>query len=146
MTAPSSRLKSVIEYVTVPMSAVDAPEGRSRNAVLSQVSPGGLRDVAVSAPFNMMASILRSHASFVRGHGVLVAFVEIVLRCYSDRTARTSHRRQNAEPRRVLCACTKCAPSEGVLGDSTASHGDDTAFLLRCERLYRVHLGVLQIF
>ena len=54
-----------------------------------------------------------------------------------------SDRRGNAEPRRALCACTKCAPWHGVLGDPTPSSGDATAIPRHSRRSHCAHLGVL---
>ena len=86
----------------------------------------------------MAAFLRRSYASPLRAHGVLVAPKETSLRCYCVAAANPlrshgahSDRRGNAEPRRALCACTKCAPWHGVLGDPTASSGDATAMPLR---------------
>ena len=81
----------------------------------------------------------RPCASSLRAHGVPVALWETSLRCYCAVTAtpRRSYGAHsdgsgNAEPRRALCACSKCAPWHGVLGDPTASSGDVTAMPRRC--------------
>ena len=80
------------------------------------------------------AFLRRPCASSLRAHGVPVALWETSLRCYCAVTAtpRRSYgahtdRSGNAEPRRALCACPKCAPWHGVLEDPTASSGDVTA-------------------
>ena len=98
----------------------------------------------------MAAFLRRSYASPLRAHGVLVAPYETSLRCYCVAAANPlrshgahSDRRGNAEPRRALCACTKCAPWHGVLGDPTASSGDATAMPRRSRRSHCAHLGVL---
>ena len=54
-----------------------------------------------------------------------------------------SDRRGNAEPRRALCACTKCALWHGILGDPTASSGDATAIPRSSRRSHCAHLDVL---
>ena len=62
--------------------------------------------------------------------GTLGDLTALLLRCRCEATAftRRSFRSPwDAEPRRALCACTKCAPWHGVLGDPTASSGDATA-------------------
>ena len=97
----------------------------------------------MQAPSPQAAFVRRPCASLGRAHGVPVALKEISLRCYSDPTVFLLRACHNAVPRRVLCACTKCTPSHGDLGDPTASNGDATEMLLRSRRPYGVHLGVL---
>ena len=58
-------------------------------------------------------------------------------------TARTSQHRENAEPRRALWTCPKCAPSPEDLDDHTASNGDATGMLLRSRRPCCAQPGVL---
>lgn len=42
------------------------------------------------------------------------------------------HAKQNADPRRVVCACAQST----LLSDPTASNEDAAALLRRCRRLY----------
>uniref|UniRef100_K1Q882 Mediator of RNA polymerase II transcription subunit 23 n=1 Tax=Magallana gigas TaxID=29159 RepID=K1Q882_MAGGI len=70
------------------------------------------------------ASTLRLAAFLERADGALVALLEILWRCHGDLTTLLWRVYQNAEPRRVLCACSKCAPSHGVLQCSRRSHCD----------------------
>lgn len=46
---------------------------------------------------------------------------------------------QNADTRRVLCVCSKCAPSHGVLDDPALTYEDAVAMLRRYIRLYCVY-------
>ena len=71
------------------------------------------------------------------------------LRCAANpRRSHGAHsdRRGNAEPRRALFACTKCAPWHGVLGDPHGvqwrCHGDATAIPRCSRRSHCAHLGV----
>ena len=49
--------------------------------------------------------------------------------CYGDRTEFPQRSFQNAEGRRLFCACSKQTASLGVLSRSMRSHGDPTALL-----------------
>ncbi|OWF47043.1 hypothetical protein KP79_PYT12528 [Mizuhopecten yessoensis] len=59
-------------------------------------------------------------ATFVRARGDPVALKETLLRCYGDLTAIPLRSYQDAERRSLSWACSKCAPSLGVLCDPTA--------------------------
>ena len=61
--------------------------------------------------------------------GALGDLTALLLHCCCEPLAfpRCSFRSLlEAEPRHAFCACTKCAPWHGVLGDPTASSGDAT--------------------
>ena len=132
------------------LGAVQTPQTRREDVVGTQSRLHTLRGVSVQTPPPTAAFSRRSYASPPHAHGVLVALQETSLRCYCVAAAnpRLSHgthseRRGNTEPRRSLCACTKCAPWHGVLGDPMASTGDATAIPRRSRRSHCAHLGIL---
>ena len=118
---------------------MQTPWARRDDAAKTQWRLHRLREVSVQTPPPPAAFLRRPCASSLRAHGVPVALWETSLRCYCAVTATPrrsygahSDRSGNAEPRRALCACSKCAPWHGVLGDPTASSGDVTAMPRRC--------------
>lgn len=126
MTAPYNRCKSAIKKITPFISAQDAPCKRGRDAVRSQRSLYKLR---ASATDNISVRT----AAYVRVRGAPVA--EILLRGYGELKATPCALFKT--PRDGVRLCTrKCAPSVGVLGDTTA-------LLRRCLQSYCAHFGVL---
>ena len=118
---------------------MQTPWARREDAAKTQWRLHRLREVSVQTPPPPAAFLRRPCASSLRAHGVPVVLWETSLRCYCAVTATPrrsygahSDRSGNAEPRRALCACSKCAPWHGVLGDPTASSGDVTAMPRRC--------------
>uniref|UniRef100_K1RIC7 Uncharacterized protein n=1 Tax=Magallana gigas TaxID=29159 RepID=K1RIC7_MAGGI len=97
---------------------------RSESAIETQWDPKGLREVSVQAQLTYHRATLRLAAFLERADGALVALLEILRRCHGDLTTLLRRDYQNAEPRRVLYACSKCAPSHGVLQCSRRSHRD----------------------
>ena len=130
---------------------MQTPWARREDAAKTQWRLHRLREVSVQTPPPPAAFLRRPCASSLRAHGVPVALWETSLRCYCAVTATPrrsygahSDRSGNAEPRRALCACSKCAPWHGVLGDPTASSGDVTAMPRRSRRSHCAYLGVLK--
>ena len=136
MTAPYSRGKSAVKYIILRISTVDAPYKRATDAVTSQ-----------GMPYNLRANATDNHsvrtATSVRSRGAPVALQETLLRSYGDLTATPLRSYQNAERRRLFCACPKFALSLGVLCEPNASSCDVTTLLRRCLRSYCAQLSVL---
>lgn len=67
-----------------------------------------------------------------------IALLETLHCLYGDPTSFLLNVYANAELRRtlILCACSNCATSHGVLDDPTATNKDTVALLRRYERLY----------
>lgn len=68
----------------------------------------------------------------------LIALLETLHCLYGDPTSFLLNVYANAELRRtlILCACSNCATSHGVLDDPTATNKDTIALLRRYKRLY----------
>ena len=75
----------------------------------------------------------------------LCVSAELLWRCRRPYCAAmvTLRSYQNAERRRLFCACTKCAPTLDVLCDLNASTGEATVLHRRCLWSYCTHLSVL---
>lgn len=77
--------------------------------------------------------------SYEIANGALMALLE-TLRCsHGDTTSFLLRVYQYAEPRCVLCAFSKCAPSHGILQSSSRFHREDedaVPFLERWRKLY----------
>lgn len=67
-----------------------------------------------------------------------IALLETLHCLYGDPTSFLLNVYANAELRRtlILCACSNCATSHGVLDDPTATNKDTVALLRRYKRLY----------
>ena len=91
----------------------------------------GIAEDAVGAPSTTTAFTLRPYCA-------ATALLETLRRCYGDRTEFPPRSFQNAEGRRLFCACSKQTPSLGVLSRSMRSHGDPTTLPRRCLRSYYV--------
>ena len=125
--------------------ALDPPWGRRWDAVMSPYTPCKCHQLQQHSCGDHM----RPRCMRTGSRGALGDLTVLLLRCRCDpqRSHGThSDRRGKAEPQPALCACTKCAPWHGVLGDPTASSGDATAIPRHSTRSHCTPLGVLRFF
>lgn len=90
---------------------------RSKSAIETKWHYKGLQQVYVQAQSTYLinAWILRLCTLLQRANGALEMLLETLRCCRGDPTSFVLCVYQNAEPWRVLCACSKCSPSHGVL-------------------------------